>query len=171
MKELLVPIDFSDCTHGLVDQAADVAGRMGMRVHLLHITHPPGDTGAADVDGETGERRLDTEAQGLLDHYRGLVAEHGVDVATSLQHGEPGPAIVKSAKALNVDMIMVGTHGRRGVARLLLGSVSEHVIRRADVPVISVRTQHRPGCEASSCATCQTHITAMERRLQAELDG
>lgn len=171
MKHVLVPIDFSDCTNGLIDQAADFARKLGHGVTLLHVTSPPADLGDAPIGDGTGQAVLDGESSKLLSHFANRPSLLGLDVQAVTRHGAPGPAILEAAEATDAPLIVVGTHGRTGVQRMLLGSVSEHVIRRADVPVVSVRTQHRPECEASSCARCTTHITAAETRLRTELDG
>lgn len=160
MSHILVPVDFSDCSRGLVDRADELARRLGSSLRLLHVTQPP--SGSVP----DAQQRLDTESDALL---RDLARRTTVPTQVETRHGAPGPAILEAID--DAEMVVVGTHGRTGVRRLLLGSVSEHVIRRADVPVLTLRTQHRPECEASSCATCTTHVTPCEDRLRTESDG
>jgi nucleotide-binding universal stress UspA family protein len=74
-------------------------------------------------------------AQELVGRGRQL----GVVVRSLVWQGEPGPAILEAADAEDVDLIVVGSHGRGAVGRLLVGSVSEHVIRHAERPVMVVR--------------------------------
>ncbi|MFT5460053.1 MAG: nucleotide-binding universal stress UspA family protein, partial [Myxococcota bacterium] len=172
MADLLVPIDFSDCTYGLVDRAAALARQLGVGVVLLHVTEVP--LGGADLtlpDGSDAHTALDTESIALLNGYSDRVGKLGVPVRVVTRHGAPGDTILAAATEMAPSMVMMGTHGRTGVARMLLGSVAEHVLRRARVPVVTVRTQHRPECTPASCATCDTHRTPAMRRVEAELDG
>jgi len=169
---LLVPIDFSDCTHGLVERAADLAARLGGRLTLLHAVEAPAELEGVALEGGRGAGALlADEAAERLGFFSDLAAARGAPVDTAARPGAPGEAILAAADALGADMIMMGTHGRRGVARLVLGSIAEHVIRRASVPVTTLRTQRRPACEAASCAVCATDVTAARRRLRVELEG
>lgn len=62
----------------------------------------------------------------------------------------------------------MGTHGRTGLARATLGSVAEDGMHHAEVPVVTIRAQHRPGCAAQRCATCDLGRTSMEDLVSAE---
>lgn len=175
-QHILVPIDFGDCTHGLVEQASGLAARLEARLTLLHVTDPP--PGLAELEfqgGEGGKRSgqelLDDEAHDRLRGYAALAEQAGVDVTTRVVHGEPAERILLGASNLDADLLVMGTHGRRGLARLVLGSVAETVLRESPIPVVTVRTKHRPECEAASCATCATHVTPAMKRVQAEMDG
>ncbi len=170
---LLVPIDFSDCTNGLVDQATELAARTGGSVTLLHAIQAPPGLGDAPLDGDarTADELLTGESRALLDRFAMRARARGVRATCITRAGAPEEVILAAATECEADMIMMGTHGRRGVQRMLLGSIAEQVIRRAEIPVITVRTQHRPECEARSCAVCATDRTAMQRRLELELEG
>ncbi|MCP4810348.1 MAG: universal stress protein [Proteobacteria bacterium] len=160
MTHILVPVDFSDCSRGLVDRADELARRLGTELRLLHITQPPGGS------GPDAQERLDAESDDLL---RDLSRRTTVPTQVETRHGGPSPTILDAVG--DAEMVVIGTHGRTGARRLLLGSVSEYVIRRADVPVVTLRTQHRPECEASSCASCTTHVTPCEDRMRTETTG
>ncbi len=174
-QHILVPIDFGDCTHGLVEQASSLARSLDARLTLLHVTDPPEGLGGLefDADGEqrTSQELLDQEAQDRLRGYAALAQQAGVSVTTRVVHGEAAERILLGVRQFDADMLVMGTHGRRGLARLVLGSVAETVLRESPIPVVTVRTRHRPECEASSCATCATHVTPAMKRVQAEMDG
>jgi nucleotide-binding universal stress UspA family protein len=174
-QHILVPIDFGDCTHGLVEQASGLAKSLGARLTLLHVTDPPEGLGGLEFEADGGtqssQELLDQEAHDRLRGYAALAEQAGVSVATRVVHGEPSEHILLGARQLSADMLVMGTHGRRGLARLVLGSVAETVLRESPIPVVTVRTKHRPECEASSCATCSTHVTPAMKRVQAEMDG
>ncbi len=168
MPTLLVPIDFSECTNGLLEQASDYAWRLGLDLTLLHVAQAPAGTQQAVLNGRTGSEMLVEESDRLLRHFAQAVS---VTVHTLTRIGPAGDTILAVAEELQPELILVGTHGRRGIARMCLGSVSEHVIRRAKVPVMTLRTQHRPECAAKSCAVCSSHHTEVDERLRAEQEG
>lgn len=87
---------------------------------------------------------------------------------------EPGHVVeqvLAVAKAENVRIVVMGTHGRTGLNRVMVGSVAEEVIRHATVPVVTVRTQNRPDCVATSCQNCSLNLSNAEKALLAELEG
>jgi len=168
---LLVPVDFSDCTHGLVERAADMASRLGVTITLLHAVDTPSGLVGARLPGGAASEQLSDESSSQLRYYAAKARQTGVTVEGITRVGSPEEVILAAADELGAEMIMMGTHGRRGVNRLMLGSIAEFVLRRAEVPVITVRTQHRPECEARSCAVCSTHVTRTEARLAVELEG
>ncbi len=171
-NNLLVPVDFSDCTHGLIEQAAILAGRLGAGVTLLHVVEAPGDTGDLLFDdGLSGSSLLRKESREILYRFSSSLRERDIEHELTTRQGSPGDAIVAASLESPPLMIMMGTHGRQGVARMLLGSVAEYVLRRAEVPVITVRTKHRPECAPRSCAVCTAHHTPTEARLASERDG
>jgi len=87
---------------------------------------------------------LDTNAQAALDEVVDMGAEHDVPVETEIVEGPPSKEIITAAEVDNCDLIVMGTHGRGGINRLLLGSVAEKVVRSASVPVMTVRVGTEP---------------------------
>ena len=176
-KTILVPIDFSDCALSVVERATKVAGDQGAALLLLHVAQLPdgidADTplGPDDRDRRSAGQVLREEAQGSFPVYVAAATEGGVIAATRIEHGPPADTILRVARDLDVSTIVIGTHGRTGLSRLMLGSVSEQVVKQASCPVMTVRTQYKPKCQARSCAWCATHITDGQSALRAELDG
>ena len=83
--------------------------------------------------------RAEEHAEEVLEPARELAAERGRDLETAVVTGEPDHRIVAQAEDESVDLIVIGSHGREDISRLLLGSVAEKVVRRSPVPVLVVR--------------------------------
>ena len=139
VKSILVPTDFSETSDAALKYGIGVAQAFGAQLYLLHV---PGETGVnfeADfpfVQFENAVReRLETlvgpqEAKRLRPEY-------------VLRIGAPAEQIVRYADARDIDLIVMGTHGRSGVPHLLMGSVAEKVVRTAPCPVLTVRYPER----------------------------
>ncbi len=178
MKTLLVPVDFSDCAPFLLAEAVRFARAFDARVLLLHaseLPHGVSETtlvtppdGGAPVPARELLRR---DAEAHMAPYVKQLSDGAVTVATQVQFGHVAPTILASVRRERAEMVLMGTHGRTGLARATLGSVAEDVIRHADVPVIVVRTQHRPDCASRDCAHCTVRHTEVERAVDFESDG
>ncbi|WP_255197230.1 universal stress protein [Halorarius litoreus] len=139
-KHLLVPIDGSEPANAAVafayEQFPDA------RVTLLHVINPTraGYGAQAGIPSFSEEWYDDAEeaADELFETAR-ADAPPGVDLRTEVEVGQPSRVIVEFADDHGVDQIIMGSHGRKGVSRILLGSVAEAVVRRAHVPVTVVR--------------------------------
>lgn len=144
IRSILVPVDLSDPSRTVVRSAAGLAKKLGASVHLLHVWRPdttvPLETILAEVGtgppatlAEIARREASADLGGLAD----LVRDLGVSkVTASVESGDPRRVIVGLAE--KYDMVMMGTHGRTGIARAALGSVAENVVRRCPVPVLTV---------------------------------
>ena len=135
---LLLATDLADASASATDEAFDLAGRLGARLLVVSVIDPgslklPGGRFRARVD-QVRDRR-EQLAQALVARGR----EDGIDVSFLVWTGDPGDVIVEAAEAEHADMVLVGSHGRGPVGRLLLGSVSEFVVRNAPCPVLVVR--------------------------------
>jgi nucleotide-binding universal stress UspA family protein len=136
IRKILHPTDFSDEAALAFRVACDLAKQHGAEVVVLHVLPPP------VAWGEVVARRgPDGYEQQLWIEY--LTPIHAVDPAVRVQHrmeeGPPAQRIVFVAEELGADVIVMGTHGRKGLSRLLMGSVAEHVLRTAPCPVLTVR--------------------------------
>jgi nucleotide-binding universal stress UspA family protein len=137
-RTLLLATDLADASASATDEAFDLAGRLGARLLVVSVIDPgslkmPGGRFRARID-QVRERR-EQQAQALVERGRA----QGLDVSFLIWTGDPGDMIVEAAEAERADMVLVGSHGRGPVGRLLLGSVSEHVVRNAPCPVLVVR--------------------------------
>lgn len=142
---ILVPTDGSDASIEALDEAFALADRFGATVHALYVVDDTAlaATGLDDLSFDThvDEYFADMEAFGerATGRIREAAEEEGIDVVTAVMDGIPNRQIVEYADDHGVDLIVMATHGRRGVQRALLGSTTERVVRRANVPVLTVR--------------------------------
>ena len=143
---MLVPTDGSDVAELAVDQAVDLAERYGATLHALYVVDVDAvnlGLGTEQVDrirqGKFGEME---ELKAKADAATGAVAdaarERGVEVVEEVRVGRPHRVIADYADEADIDLIAMGSHGRAGVSRVLLGSVTERVLRSTDRPVLVV---------------------------------
>ncbi len=136
---VLVTTDGSDHARTAVDHAVAVADAFDATLYALSVVDVgslPGGPTATPPTRALEQRQEHGEAATAAVADRAETA--GVAAVTEVREGFPGPAILEYAEAEGVDLIAMGTHGRTGVDRLLLGSTTERTLRRADVPVMSV---------------------------------
>jgi universal stress protein A len=143
-KSILVAIDFSDCSTAALHAAARWAERLGASLDLIHVWSipsfplPPAFTG----DPRANQLLVDQprqQAESGLQRVVEQASNAGIFVRNALlEFGEPAETISRVAEREGHDMIVIGTHGRSGLSRLMLGSVAEKVVRLAKQPVLSV---------------------------------
>jgi universal stress protein A len=139
-RNILVPIDLGDHAKDVLDYATALAGKLDAKLHVRHAVAWPL-LGAEIPAAVTDQAMNDIVALHRKD-FELLVAGCAgkAPIASSeLQIGDPRTLIVDTAAQLHVDLIIMGTHGRRGVSRLLIGSVAEQVVRTASCPVLLIR--------------------------------
>ncbi|MFW6384881.1 MAG: universal stress protein [Halodesulfurarchaeum sp.] len=138
MRSILVPIDDSNSSHAALEYALETFG--DDEITLLHVIDPNdpvyGEVSVAGYSEEWFEMAKRENVEDLFEDARELAS--GENVSTAVEVGSPAREIVEYAQTHDVDHIVIGSHGRSGVTRLLLGSVSEMVVRRAPVPVTVV---------------------------------
>ncbi|MFB6089716.1 MAG: universal stress protein [Halobellus sp.] len=135
---ILVPTDGSTATEGAVDHAVELAEQYDATLYALYVV----DTGAyssLEMGSEIVAEALHEEGETAVEEVADAARAAGVDVETAVKDGIAHRVIVDHAAENAVDLIVMGTHGRTGVGRFLLGSVAEKVVRSADVPVMTVR--------------------------------
>ncbi|MDP2316398.1 MAG: universal stress protein [Pseudomonadota bacterium] len=177
IRTILVPVDFSTCSLLVTRQAAALAARLGARLVVLHVSELPADL-AADAhvrpDGvaQTAADYLTADAREQLASFAGAAREVGATADIEVKVGSVVPTILAAADALAADLIVIGTHGRTGLARIVLGSVAEGVAHRAHVPVMLVRRESRPECARQSCEWCPHEgRSPAEEKIAAESQG
>jgi universal stress protein A len=141
-SKILVPHDFSDCAQHAVDVAADVARRYEADMTLVHV-HQPMLLASAEsyLLYESNKLPLLMEAlEKQLEQARQQALALGVlQVDTKILQGPPVSEITRFAREGGYNLIVMGTHGRTGVAHALIGSVTERVVRSAACPVLTAR--------------------------------
>ena len=143
-SRILVPTDFSPPSDAAMEYARLLAVTFGASLHLLHVIDDPAASTAFVADGyapATSEIRELTlkEARMRLEQQLSAADRLRFRASTDALIGVPAVAIVDYAFATGASLIVMGTHGRSGLAHLLMGSVAEHVVRTAICPVLTVR--------------------------------
>jgi nucleotide-binding universal stress UspA family protein len=151
VRRILVPTDFSDGANRALTLAIKFAKLLRAAIDLLHVQAMPTYAPIASVRGAVLMPPPVPEADpGVHDSLAGLAArvrESGLECQTGSVEGTPGEAIVDYATKIGADLIVMGTHGRGGLRRVLLGSVAEKVLRGACCPVLVVPARRSDGRE------------------------
>jgi len=136
--KIVVPIDYSDESFAALDKALDIASDAS-QVQIIHVLPDlsPADPGVVwgQIDNESRTRHA-TEAM-----WRHLTDQKYKSLTIDIEFGDPGHHIADYAKRLGADLIVLPSHGRRGLSRLLIGSVAERVVRLAHCPVLVLRAE------------------------------
>ncbi|WP_435153937.1 universal stress protein [Haladaptatus sp. DFWS20] len=139
---ILVPTDGSAETERVVEHAAELAEAHGAELHAVYVINS---ATFASLPMETSwegiSDMLQEEGESALEDVRRVAGRYDVDLTTHLVEGPPNKEIVRHAEREGFDLIVMGTHGRGGIDRLLLGSVAERVVRASTVPVLTVRVE------------------------------
>lgn len=166
-KRLLVPHDFSQCAARALELAAEIAELHGARITVVHaselpanldadaLVQPPGADEPIRVDEYTSRG-----ARARLEEVAAPLRTRGIDVRVLAVVGDVAETILETVEETGADAIVMGTHGRRGLSHLLLGSIAEKIVRHARVPVVTTRL---PAPEVPH--------TVEERAMEDELSG
>ena len=140
IQHILVPVDFSGYAEQALEYAIELARKLSARLTLLHVLHmmPMG-----VVDGTALPysyiQELEAEVQQRMEAYRQRVQDAALEGTVLVEAGSPFQGIVDTARDQHVDLIVMGTQGRTGLAHVFLGSVAEKVVRLAPCPVLVAR--------------------------------
>ena len=161
LNRILVPIDFSDCSLEAVEYAALVAQRHSASLTLLHVLEPVS-YGLDFTLLHRGKREeIRERLTARLDDMTRALAEAKIQAESQVRGGTPFESILDSARTIPADLIVMGTHGRRGLSHALSGSVAEAVLRQSRCPVLTVRSpKYGPGHRrvlSGAAATESTH--------------
>ena len=140
-KEILLPTDGSEGVSDAINCAVAMAKTFHARIHVLHIIESPRlqDYGAFFALPEI-MKELQAAGEEVCKNAVEFMHESGFEnVVTENIEGYPADEIMDYARTNGIDLIVMGTHGRRGLNRVVLGSIAEEVVRRSEVPVMTVR--------------------------------
>ena len=141
-SDILVPTDGSKFAAAAVEPALEVAAAFDARVHAIHVVDLGDVAFSADYSPPTELiDHLQEEGEAATDEIAARAREAGVDAVTDVLTGYPAREILDYAEENDIDMIAMGTAGRTGLSRFVLGSTTERVIRHADSPVLAVNTR------------------------------
>ncbi|QLG28807.1 universal stress protein [Halorarum halophilum] len=175
--EILLPVDGSENNRAAIAHAGGIAEAFGSTIHVLHVVDERilDNADAADELVAAGERLVESVA----DELEG----DGIDTSSRVETEIPRDVIVDHAHGRGIDLVVLGSHGRTGMRKFLLGSVAEGVIRRSDVPVLTVppggagaefspyRTVLVPTDGSPSAAAALDPATALSTAFDARLDA
>lgn len=143
ITKILIPTDGSDCSMRAAEYGVEIARRLGAKITVVYVI----DTVVLDEEyaffkedeREEIERKLKQAGQRYIDYVHGLAEKEGVKADFLLAKGIPFEQVVHLAEESNIDLIVMGSHGRRGTERILIGSVAERVIEYSSCPVLVVK--------------------------------
>ncbi len=167
LKEILVPVDFTDCTEKALFYAIPFARQFGATVTLLHVIEQPF-VPAAEF-GMVVPVDVSADAMHELEKLRARVARQ-IRCRSMIRPGGAEYEIVKAAQELDCDLIILGTHGRTGMNRLLMGSTAERVVRKSGCPIFVVRPHEHDFIADEPEATEPSYLeTEFEAEMKASL--
>jgi nucleotide-binding universal stress UspA family protein len=139
LERILAPTDFSDCSKLATEYACELSAKYSATLHVLHAFHPPAMAepylGLLIDDPEFPQRI----AQKQLDEWNVPAFEMVSEIERAVREGVPFVEIVRYAREHEIDLCVIGTHGRTGLLHALIGSVAEKVVRKSPCPVLTVR--------------------------------
>ncbi|HSN54477.1 MAG TPA: universal stress protein [Candidatus Sulfomarinibacteraceae bacterium] len=145
IKRILVPTDFSENSHPAFDAAVELARHHGARIDVIHAVLPI--TVAAPVGSADLPVNLDVYREAVLEDAREALSRlvegrkpADLDLHSEVVWGQPAKAIVDFADDNGADLIVIGTRGATGLSRFVTGSVTEKVVRLAEVPVLTIQS-------------------------------
>ena len=142
IKNVLVPIDFSDYSKSALKYAVNFCKNNNAEMTLIYVVEPviyPPDFSMGQIAIPSVNTEWDERAKQELDKLAKEQIPEGVSVKTIIKTGKPFIEIIETASELDVDLIIIATHGRTGVEHILFGSTAEKVVRKAPCPVLTLR--------------------------------
>ncbi len=136
-KRILCPIDFDANSLAALDYGAGLAQGSDATIYLLHVVRAPAEPSEVPVEPPIPEWKQDAQAR-LEDAARAHL-DGKVHYELIAKRGDPAPTIIETERELNPDVVVMATHGRTGLGHLLIGSVTERVVRESPHPVLTVR--------------------------------
>lgn len=140
IRTILLATDLTAASGEATERAVELAARLDARLLIVNVLEKRRLTGGGSHDRVDQAR---TERESLLVQVVRDAREAGATAEFLVWEGDPGDSIAAAAEAEHADIVVVGTRGRSGAERLLLGSVSDHVVRHAECPVLVVRSAKR----------------------------
>lgn len=137
--DLLVPVDGSPGADTAIQHAREVADRFDSSVHVLNVANTNRDS--VTVVGTEVVDALEREGEQIVEEVATDLRDAGLDCRTEVIQGDPAATIADYAESKGIDLVVMPTHGRSGISRYLLGSVTEKVVRLSAVPVVTVRME------------------------------
>lgn len=145
LKRILSATDFSECSNHAMRYACEFAAAFGAELHLLHVNEPPlaaySEFGVGYVGSPDLEEEVRSAAEAKLNTLPGAAWSENLAVVRAVVMGTPFVETVRYARDNEIDLIVLGTHGRGAIAHMLMGSTAEKVVRKAPCPVLTVQPE------------------------------
>ena len=140
-KHILVPVDLSVASDAIMQSAIELGRALQAELYIIHVhkIHASNLVEGGMEDAETLSGHEIAKLEKKLEEFIAPYADAGITMTTAVYCGEPYLEIFQAADKTGADMIIMGTHGRTGIAHLVIGSVAEKVLRHAKVPVMAIR--------------------------------
>jgi universal stress protein A len=140
---ILCPVDFSDASRKAVQYAREFAAGMGATVHLMNVVEPRPMAVDITLNYVPLEEDLEKAAAEDLKVILQELTQAGLRAECSIEFGNPSDVILEKADELDVNLVIMGSHGKKGLSRLIMGSVAETVVRKANCPVLIVKSEEK----------------------------
>lgn len=144
-ERILVPTDGSDPAERAIPKAVKLADIHDGTIHAIYVAEPvplsrfTAGMQSAGAEHKSVREEQQQEAEDAIATIRETAGKQDVPVVDAIKYGNPSEKIIEYAKEANIDVIVMGTHGRSGADRLIIGSVAEKVVRQSPIPVLTVR--------------------------------
>lgn len=138
MKTIVVPVDFSEGTDKIVQQAALLAKAFSSSIYLIHVEIPNEDSSGKEPEPMGSELYAEAES---LNQLAQKVRNEGIETHGILIEGLVASSIIEETKKLEADIVVMGTHGHGVIASVLVGSISQEVIKKSGCPILLVPTK------------------------------
>ncbi len=140
---ILCPVDFSDASRKAVQYAREFASNMGAAVYLLNVVEPRSMAVDITLNYVPLEEDLEKAAAEDLKVILQEFIHAGLKAECAVEFGNPSDVILDKAAELDVNLLIMGSHGKTGLSRLIMGSVAETVVRKANCPVLIVKAEEK----------------------------
>ena len=143
IKSILCPLDFSDASRNALRYASEFAKSMGSKIMLLNVIEPRPMAADMTLNYIPLEEDLEKAAREDLEPIVEELKAKGIDVQVDVMIGTPAEVILQQSIDFDASLMIMGSHGKTGLSRLLMGSVAEAVVRKAGIPVLIVKAQEK----------------------------
>jgi nucleotide-binding universal stress UspA family protein len=140
LKRFLIPVDFSDCSLEAMEYGIEIAKLFGAQVVLLHVTEPRGYGIGFTLSHHSKDEEIHLDLEKRLKEYVRVFQSQGLQIDYRLEGGFPVDQILEESNQFPPDLIVMGTHGRKGFSKFVSGSVAEAVLRHSPCPVLTLKS-------------------------------
>jgi len=163
---ILLPVDFSSHSRAAAIRACGLAAALGMKIRMIHALHLPPVAREAPVPSDFWQDLRRSESARLQDFRRTIEESAGIGITTCFDERDPVDMILSAACDEEVELIVMGTHGHRGLDRFLLGSVAERTLQHAPVPVLVVRDDETEAAQRIATILFATDFSESAERAE-----